>query len=147
MDKVRQGYVYWQEKKDKAGGELPNITRFDPVNVPHLLQNILLIGVEGVAENRRFKIRVMGSSIVDCYGFEGTNHYVEDCVEGQALEVLISTLVHIIETCEPILVRKMIPANDVGLTSCECIYLPYLCEKGEVGRILVVKDFHSGYRL
>ena len=129
------------------GGKLPDISHFDPVNVPHLLQNLLLIGVEGVAEERRFKIRVMGSSIVDCYGFEGTNHYVEDCVEGQAYDVLKSNLLHIIETCEPILVRKIIPANDAGHTSCESIYLPYLCEKGEVGRILIVKDFHSNYRL
>jgi|GEM_PF-6432815 len=141
-DAIKYSYSYWSGAAVQGG--MPKMSRFDPVQMSLLLKNIMMIGVEGRPPALRFKIRVMGTSLVECYGFEGTNRYVEDCLDPKTCASFMKNLLHVVESSEPLLVRKTLPENERGHKSCESIYLPYGCDQGRVGKVLVVKEFRSG---
>jgi len=141
-DAIKYSYSYWNGAA--VQGAMPKMSRFDPVQMSFLLKNIMMIGVEYSPPAVRFKIRVMGTSLVECYGFEGTNRYVEDCLDPKTCTLFKKGLLHVVESSEPLLVRKTLPENERGYKSCESIYLPYGCDQGKVGKVLVVKEFLPG---
>ena len=63
-DRLRDLYRYWAEKKHNR--PLPARVDLDPMEIPQLLQNIVLVDVVG--EPPRFRYRLVGTAVIQALG-------------------------------------------------------------------------------
>lgn len=67
-------YAYWNERR--AGRPMPSRADFDPIDIPRLLPNLILMDVE--PNTRRLKVRVAGTTVVEMYGSDYTGRYLDE---------------------------------------------------------------------
>lgn len=72
--RLRTLYAYWNELR--AGRAMPARADIDPVDIPRLLPNLLLLDVE--PDTGRLKVRVAGTSVVEMYGSDYTGCYLDE---------------------------------------------------------------------
>ncbi|MGH7033628.1 MAG: PAS domain-containing protein [Stellaceae bacterium] len=72
-ERIRQAYDYWLGKA--AGRAMPRRGNLDPIEIPLLLPNIMLVDVE---EPRRFRYRLIGTDCAQSHGFDATGRYVDE---------------------------------------------------------------------
>ena len=73
-DRLRELYRYWADKKH--GRPLPARSDLDPMEIPQLLQNVVLVDVVG--EPPRFRYRLVGTAITHAIGKEITSRFVDE---------------------------------------------------------------------
>lgn len=71
---IRRAVEYWVSIHPDDG--LPGRQHFDPVDVPELLANLRLMDVEG--DPPRFRIRVMGTRLVEYFGSDHTGRWYNE---------------------------------------------------------------------
>lgn len=69
---------YWL--RIHPGTQLPARRDFDPAAVPHALRSISLTDVE--RDPWRFRLRLMGTSVVEAFGRDFTGRYLHEALEG-----------------------------------------------------------------
>lgn len=74
--------AYWSGKC--AGRPMPARRDLDPVDIPKLLPNILLLDVE--ADTDRIRMRLAGTRITDLYGRDYTGQYLDEIYFGRNRE-------------------------------------------------------------
>ncbi|HEY7610350.1 MAG TPA: PAS domain-containing protein [Alphaproteobacteria bacterium] len=79
--KLRALLAYWNAKRGTRA--MPTRADIDPLDVPSILPNIVLVGVSG--EPPRFRFRIVGTDIVFRYGGEITGRDLEDVDLGSEL--------------------------------------------------------------
>jgi hypothetical protein len=79
--RLRALYDYWGAKR--RGRRMPARADIDPVDVPRLLSNLMLVSVCG--EPPRFGFRLVGTEIVARYGAELTGHELDGIDLGSEL--------------------------------------------------------------
>jgi hypothetical protein len=72
-ERIRQAYDYWLGKA--AGRAMPRRGDLDPIEIPLLLPNIMLVDVE---EPRRYRYRLIGTDCAQSHGFDATGRYVDE---------------------------------------------------------------------
>lgn len=72
--RLRQLYDYWN--RCRAGRRMPARADIDPLDIPRLLPNLLLLDVK--AETGRLKVRVAGTHVVEMYGSDYTGRYLDE---------------------------------------------------------------------
>lgn len=83
---LRAILLYWQSKKDAAGGHLPARRDLRPDEMLEFLRFVALINV--YEQPRRFQFRLVGTGIADCMGQETTSMWVnEDLFADRTSEV------------------------------------------------------------
>ncbi len=85
--RLEEAHVYWQSKK--AGRPMPRRADLDPIEIPKLLQHVMLIDVEGPG---RYRFRLIGTAIADEHGINATGSDVADVVKGQELKSHVTAL-------------------------------------------------------
>ena len=73
-DRLRDLYRYWAEKKHNR--PLPARVDLDPMEIPQLLQNIVLVDVVG--EPPRFRYRLVGTAVIQALGWEITSRFIDE---------------------------------------------------------------------
>lgn len=73
--RIHRLHAYWREK---AAGQVPARSQFDPVDVRDLLPNLMLLDVLG--EPRRFRYRLVGTRVALYTGFDFTGRYLDEMV-------------------------------------------------------------------
>jgi hypothetical protein len=88
-DILRQLFQYWDEKR--GGRRAPSREDIDPAGMVEALPNVFLIDV--VAEPRRYRVRLMGTELVECYGQDITGCYIDEITDRElgALHELVTT--------------------------------------------------------
>lgn len=72
---LRHIYGYWDEKR--AGRSMPFRRDIDPTEIKELLPHLMIVEPTGEdAEERRYRYRLVGSALVDAFGF----NFVGTCV-------------------------------------------------------------------
>lgn len=84
---------YWNEIR--GGKRWPSRADLDPVDIPRLLPYIYLIDVLGP---KRFRFRLVGTSVVDHEGLDVTGLYVDELVYGGWNKLLIDHYSQVVET-------------------------------------------------
>jgi len=74
--RIRALIDYWVSIH--PGDRLPGRDRFDPIDIPALLPNLVLTDV--VEDERRFFARLVGTAVVDAFGKELTGHFLTDVI-------------------------------------------------------------------
>lgn len=75
---LRDLYAYWQTMRGDR--RIPPRSAFDPVQVPRLLPNLILLDVE--PETRRLIVRVLGTRVASIYGRDYTGQYLDEIYFG-----------------------------------------------------------------
>jgi hypothetical protein len=88
-DVLRQLFQYWDEKR--GDHRAPSRDDVDPTGMFEALPNVFLIDVE--AEPRRYRVRLMGTVLVEWYGQDITGRYVDEITDQVlgALHELVTT--------------------------------------------------------
>ena len=74
---VRKLFDYWSARK--GARRFPSRRDFDPIDVPDLLQDLLLVEVERTSDSpMRFRFRVAGGRFRDIYGEELTGRWLHE---------------------------------------------------------------------
>lgn len=79
--RLRTLHDYWNAQR--GARTMPARADIDPVDLPRLLPNLILVGVAG--EPPRFRFRVVGTEIVFRYGTEVTGRELDDIDLGSEL--------------------------------------------------------------
>ncbi len=74
---LRQLFLYWDEKRGQR--RAPPRDDIDPAGMFGVLPNVFLIDVE--AEPRRYRVRLMGTVLVQWYGQDITGRYVDEITD------------------------------------------------------------------
>ncbi|HUL05736.1 MAG TPA: PAS domain-containing protein [Candidatus Acidoferrum sp.] len=125
--KLHDLYEYWDAKR--RGRAMPSRADLDPVEIPDLLANLILVDVSGSPP--QFRIRLAGTDIVTRYGAELTGKRLDDIdlgsdlaqikeqYEETALKVVPTYCRHFIETRKRKLLRYerlLMPLSGDGST-------------------------------
>ena len=74
---LRQLFLYWDEKRGQR--RAPPRDEIDPAGMFGFLPNVFLIDVE--AEPRRYRVRLMGTVLVNWYGQDVTGRYIDEITD------------------------------------------------------------------
>ena len=75
---------YWHAIAPKHG--LPGRHDFTPTDIPRLLPWMLLLDIDDSDIGRRFRIRLMGTGVVQRSGVESTGKWLDEAVSGPQLK-------------------------------------------------------------
>jgi hypothetical protein len=89
--------AYWLSKKGRR--RAPARADLDPVEIPTLMPHILLIDVE--AAPRRFRVRLMGTAVVNGLGRDLTGRYLDELALNEIQRAMFAEYRHVAQTGEP----------------------------------------------
>lgn len=131
--KLRQLYDYWDGRRgDRL---MPARADLDPVDIPSLLPNLILVDVERGARVR-FRFRLYGTNVCTIRGADLTGHYLdEDNIT--ALQVpAIASYNRILADRQPVYESHRFHPNDRNVGYYHRLVLP-LGEENEVRMLLI----------
>ncbi|MEK9971531.1 MAG: PAS domain-containing protein [Ferrovibrio sp.] len=130
---------YWTARQG-PDGEPPPRAALDPLALPPavLPQLILMELVPGApgGDPYRFHYRLVGTGIVELFGFDPTGRYLDEIGDTPEIRVNINRLNYVAEARQPHLSRSpfMIPSRE--FIHVERLTLPFLRADGTVGFLL-----------
>jgi len=96
---LRALYDYWDERR--SGRNMPGRQDLDPLDVPALLPNLMLIDV--AVAPFRMAYRVVGTALVERMGRDTTGMSVEEAYVGSDWEKILKDYLYVIEKRQPCL--------------------------------------------
>jgi hypothetical protein len=75
--RLEQAYEYWRRKA--AGRKLPRRRDIDPVEIPKLLADVMLVDVE----DGRYRYRLIGTENTQAHGIKATGRYLDEVLPGR----------------------------------------------------------------
>lgn len=135
---VRELIEYWRSLH--PGSTLPGRRHFDPLDNPHLLQNLWLIDVS--REPLRFRFRLIGTALVNFIGRDCTGMWFDEVYENFSDSGLFQCLRRCVEYAEPQYRRRpiIIDASPPNIEA-EQVYLPLAADGRNVDMILAMTVF------
>jgi hypothetical protein len=76
--RLEEAYEYWRRKA--AGRKVPRRRDIDPVDIPKLLPDVMLVDVE---PDGRYRYRLIGTENTLAHGVKATGRYVDEMVPGR----------------------------------------------------------------
>lgn len=98
-------YAYWN--KIRGNRDMPSRADFDPVDIPHLLPNIILIDVE--RDPLRFRIRLYGTAIGSLRGRDLTGHYLDEPKVSNIVDLAVQANTELVENRQPSYIHAPYP--------------------------------------
>jgi hypothetical protein len=136
--RIHRLHGYWQQQRDKRGGQLPRRGDIAPEQIRDLLPNIMIVDVE--RDPMRFRYRLVGTRVVEYNGVEFTGRYLGE-IGWPEEQDLIDSYAFVVNSRRPFfgLLDWGLVTGAVG--RCEFVRLP-LSEDGEaVTQILAMEDY------
>ena len=132
-------HAYWNDRR--AGRDMPARSDIDPIDIPRLLPNLLLIDVE--PGTRRLKVRVAGTTVVEMYGSDYTGRYLDEIDFGDRRAAVLFDYNTCLETRQPYAAEHSF-WTDRGITyRIERLILP-LSDDGEtVSQLIAGLEFDT----
>ena len=75
--RLQQGYEYWRRKS--AGKAMPRRTDLDPIEIPKLLPDVMLVDVVATG---RYRYRLIGTGNARAHGVNATGRYLDEVLPG-----------------------------------------------------------------
>ena len=96
---LRQLFTYWSERR--FGDRPPSRSEIDPIDVPHLLPDLLLVDVDWSGERLRYHYRLAGTRFTRFYGEEITGRWLDNLQLGSWLAFWESEYRAVVDRWEP----------------------------------------------
>jgi PAS domain-containing protein len=137
--RLQDGLDYWRGKL--AGRPMPRRADIDPVQIPSLLQHLMLIDV---LANGRYRYRLIGTGNVEAQGLDATGRYLDEVLPGPAYKAHVLKLYdECIRAKRPLYWECLFfsPHDRRSERRTQALFLP-LSEDGiSVNQVLVVQVF------
>ena len=130
--KLRTLLAYWNAKRGTRA--MPARADIDPLDVPPILPNVVLVDVTG--DPPRFRFRVVGTDIVSRYGAEFTGRDLEKVDLGNALGSVRSQYEETVRERLPTYCRHQIETAAGKLLRYERLLLPLAADGSHVNMLL-----------
>ena len=132
-DRLRQLYDYWEGKRgDRL---MPTRSDIDPVEIPGLLPNLILIDVER-GERTRYRFRLYGTEVCAIRGADLTGRYIEEPGITQLRDAAIASYDRIVADRKPVYQCHRFQPDDYIIGYYHRLVLP-LGEQDEVRMLLI----------
>lgn len=136
-------YDYWS--KHRGGRTMPSRADLDPLRqIPRLLRHVQL--VESIDGGKRFRVRVVGTRIVEAMGHDGTGRYLDESFSGERLSHIQAAFRLICETRTPHFFRDLYKTpRDIDLVA-NRLFLPLSSDGDQVDFVLgaITFEFPGG---
>jgi hypothetical protein len=134
-------YEYWR-RIAPGTGVLPGRQHLDPVDIPTLLPNLWLVDVVG--EPRRFRARLIGTTLQRSGIPLKPGVYVEDPIAPALREIVLADFRFVAETRQPVWFRGAPrAAHDTAIFDIERIFLPLAADGTTVDMLLNLTVFYE----
>lgn len=130
--RLRTLHDYWSAKR--RGRRMPARPDIDPVEVPRLLSNLMLVSVSG--DPPRFAFRLVGTEIVARYGAELTGRDLDDLDLGTELGSVRSQYEETVREAAPTYCRHAIETKSGKYLRYERLLLPLSRDGAHVDMLL-----------
>ena len=132
-DKIKDFYGFW--KSNAREGRLPSRRDMDPVKMPHLLKNIMLIDV--IPPDPQFRYRLVGTGEVRHRGFDPTGKTLEEAFSGLDGEYSDGNYRYVAETGKHLFDTAPEPTALGYLVDIQVLYVPLASDGETVDSIMV----------
>lgn len=130
---LRQLYDYWDRKRGTR--VMPSRADLDPVDIPALLPNLILVDVER-GEQIRFRFRLYGTDVCAIRGVDLTGRYIDEENITALRNPAIASYNRILADRQPVYERHRFHPNDRNVGYYHRLVLP-LGEENEVQMLLI----------
>ena len=134
---IREIYDYWTDKR--GGRSMPARTDLDPLDIPKLLPNIILIDVE--PPDDRLRVRLMGTWIVHMFDSDYTGQFVDELDLGEAADEIVQEYSAAVVAAEPICSDHRLRTLSGQFYDIERVILPLSNDGIRVTMLLIALDF------
>lgn len=110
---------YWRRI---GGGALPSRSDLDPIDIPDLLKNLVLVDVEHAPV--RFRVRLSGTRVDDMFGRNYTGCYLDDIHSGYFERDILQDYAEVVALKRPHLASRSILLKDASWLHYERLLLP-----------------------
>jgi hypothetical protein len=128
---LRALYDYWEGRR--AGGRLPARRDLDPLDIPDLLPNLMLIDVASEAELR---YRLVGTALVAHMGRDTTGLLLQDGYSARVWEEILPDYLYVIRKRRPCLRRNVAVGPREKRPACLRLLLPLAGDGERVDMLL-----------
>ena len=134
---IREIHRYWADKCD--GRAMPARTDLDPLDIPKLLPNIILIDV--VPPDDRLKVRLIGTWIVHMFDRDYTGEFLDELDFGEAGQEIVQEYSEAVHAAEPICSDHRSRTLAGKFYDIERVILPLSNDGVRVTMLLIALDF------
>lgn len=132
-DRLRQLYDYWDGKRGTR--VMPARNDLDPVDIPALLPNLILVDVERGGQIR-YRFRLYGTEVCAIRGMDLTGHYIDEENITALRNPAIESYERILADLQPVYECHRFHPNDRNVGYYHRLVLP-LGEGNEVRMLLI----------
>ncbi len=129
--------TYWRAKRGSRS--MPARRDIDPVEVPTLLPNLLLIDII----DDRYRFRLVGSELVYAYGRDYTRHYADEFFEDSRAKNIIEVYGMVRDARQPVFMRSRYQTTRDRDLIANRLYLPLSADDHNVNMILGALTFET----
>lgn len=131
---------YWLAIHPRS--RLPARRDFDPVAVPHALKSLVLVDVE--RDPFRFKVRLMGTSVVTAFERDFTGRYMDETFPDMTVSPSHTQRVQVAETELPVYrTERPTLTFKLNFAPVEGVHLPFASDGRTVDMILTMTVYMS----
>ena len=117
------------------GDRIPARAEFDPLSVPRVLPSLVLTDVE--RDPYRFRVRVMGTAVVEAMGEDFTGRYLDEVWPNADEQLLVRHRVEVVESGLPNYRYGVSPTSfRLDFAALERVFLPFAANGEDVDVIL-----------
>jgi len=135
----RQLYDYWDRKR--AGRRMPRRRDLDPIEIPQLLPNMMIVEV---VDNERFRFRLVGTAIVQAFGQDSTGRFLDDITSGEYRDFILGLYRGVCGHGRPVFAASEFVTNKGFAVSARRLMLPLSEDGCAVDRLVTLHLFHYG---
>lgn len=134
---LSRAYAYWNAKRGDS--PMPARADLDPVDIPRLLPNIILMDV--TQPDDRLKVRLVGTLVVTMFGSDYTGLFLDEIDFGQVREKILTEYNGAVTAARPLFSDH--PFRKLGgyMFDIERVILPLSEDGRRVTMLLAVLDF------
>ena len=136
--RLRQVFDFWHRKR--GARPMPARRDIDPTELVAVLPHLMLIDVE---PGPRFRYRLFGTAVVEAFGSDPTNQYVDEVMVGAYKTFLLGLYNDLLASKKPIYSTSIYGGKREGLWT-QRLMLPLSSDGVAVDKVLAVQVFIHG---
>jgi hypothetical protein len=135
----RELYAYWDGKR--SGRRMPRRSELDPIEIPQLLPNIMIVEV---VDNERFRFRLVGTAIVQAFGQDSTGRFLDEITNGEYRDFILGVYRGVCRHGRPVFAASEFVTSKGYAVIANRLMLPLSEDGSAVDRIIGIHLFHYG---